>query len=148
MHRLARASIAMLFAVGAAACQSSTAGPGAGLATARARWAARGPDSDAVTVSRSCECLPEMAGPVRVVVSGKVVQSRTYLPSGTPVSAQYAPDFPSVDELFAMIDAAIKRGDAKVTAEYDRTLGYPKRFVAGDPAVDAPVYTMSDFEAR
>jgi len=148
MRRLARSSIAMLFAVGLAACQPATTGPEAGLAAARARWAARGPDSYAVTVARSCECLSEMAGPVRVVVSGKVVQSRTYLPSGTAVSAPYASAFPSVEALFGMIDEAIKRGDVKVTAEYDRTLGYPKRFVAGDPAADAPVYTMSDFEAR
>ena len=59
-------SLLALFAIvglGLVACKSTTT-PQGGLATARARWAARGPDSYAVTVNRSCECLPEASGSV------------------------------------------------------------------------------------
>ena len=77
----------------------------------------------------------------------KTVESRVYTSSGAAVSAQYAPVFPSVEELFAMIDAAIRRG-ASVQVKYDPTLGYPTRFAEGDPAVDAPLWVLSDFSAR
>jgi len=147
MYRLARSSITMLFVVVAAACQSATK-PETGLASARARWAARGPDSYAVTVTHLCECLPEVSGPVRVTVRNKTVESRVYTSSGTAVAAQYASAFPSVEELFALIDGALRRGDSNVEAQYHPTLGYPTRFADGDPAVDAPLWVLSDFEAR
>ena len=147
--RLSFRSFVALFAIGAlglVACKSTTT-PQGGLATARARWAARGPDSYAVTVTRSCECLPEASGSVRVTVHSKSVASRVYTSSGAAVSAQYAPVFPSVEELFVMIDEAIRRG-SNVQVKYDPTLGYPTRFADGDPAVDAPLWVLSDFSAR
>jgi hypothetical protein len=147
--RLSFRSFVALFAIGAlglVACKSTTT-PQGGLATARARWAARGPDSYAVTVTRSCECLPEASGSVRVTVKSKTVESRIYTSSGAAVTAQYASAFPSVEELFAMIDEAIRRG-ASVEVKYDPTLGYPTRFADGDPAVDAPLWVLSEFAAR
>ena len=148
MHRLVRSSIAVCIVVAAAACQSATAGPAAGLSSARARWAARAPDSYAVTVTRACECVPEASGSVRVTVRAGAVESRVYVSSGAPVAAEYASAFPSVDELFVMIDDAIRRGGASVDVKYDPALGYPTRFAEGDPAVDAPLWVLSDFEAR
>jgi hypothetical protein len=149
MYRLARSSITALFLVTLVtlvACKSTTT-PQGGLAAARARWAARGPASYAVTVTRSCECIPEASGSVRVTVRSKAVESRVYTSSGAAVTAQYASVFPSVEELFVMIDAAIRRG-ADVQVKYDPTLGYPTRFAEGDPAVDAPLWVLSEFEAR
>lgn len=128
------------------ACKSTTT-PQGGLANARARWAARGPDSYAVTITRSCECMPEASGSVRVTVRSKSVESRVYASSGAPVTAQYASAFPSIEELFVMIDEAIRRG-ASVQVKYDPTLGYPTRFAEGDPAADAPLWVLSGFEAR
>jgi hypothetical protein len=84
---------------------------------------------------------------VRVTVRSKAVESRVYTSSGAAVTAQYASVFPSVEELFVMIDAAIRRG-ADVQVKYDPTLGYPTRFAEGDPAVDAPLWVLSEFEAR
>lgn len=147
--RLSFRSSLALFAIvglGLVACKSTTT-PQGGLAAARARWAARGPDSYAVTVTRSCECLPDASGPVRVTVRSKAVESRVYTSSGAAVSTQYAPVFPSVEELFVMIDAAIRRG-ASVQVKYEPTLGYPTRFAEGDPAVDAPLWVLSHFSAR
>lgn len=143
-----RSSLALLLIVGFSlvACKSTTT-PQGGLANARARWAARGPDSYAVTVTRSCECLPEASGSVRVTVRTKAVESRVYTSSGAAVAAQYAPAFPSVEELFVMIDGAIRRG-ADVQVKYDPVLGYPTRFAEGDPAADAPLWVLSDLEAR
>jgi Family of unknown function (DUF6174) len=148
MRHSLRSSLALFaivaFALGA--CKSTTT-PQGGLATARARWAARGPDSYAVTVTRSCECMPEASGSVRVTVRSKTVESRTYTSSGAAVAAQYASAFPSVEELFVMVDAAIRRG-ADVQVKYDPTLGYPTRFAEGDPAVDAPLWVLSELVVR
>lgn len=146
MQRLVRSSITALLLVAAVACKSTTT-PQGGLASARARWAARGPDSYAVTVTRSCECMPEASGSVRVTVRSKAVESRIYTSSGVAVTAQHASAFPSVEELFVMIDEAIRRG-ASIEVKYDPTLGYPTRFTDGDPAVDAPLWVLSEFEAR
>lgn len=143
-----RSCVAMfaIAALGLVACKSTTT-PQGGLATARARWAARGPDSYAVTVTRSCECMPEASGSVRVTVKSNSVESRVYTSSGAAVTAQYASVFPSVEELFVMIDEAIRRG-ADIQVKYDPTLGYPIRYAEGDPAVDAPLWVLSDFSAQ
>jgi hypothetical protein len=89
-----------------------------------------------------------MSGSVRVTVRDKVVESRVHLSSGEAVAEQDASAFPSVDELFVMIDAAIRRGDPNVEVEYHPLLGYPTRFADGIPAADAPLWVLSDFAAR
>ena len=149
MRRSFPSSLALFAIAGfcVAACKASTT-PQGGLAAAHARWAARGPDSYAVTVTRACECMPDASGSVRVTVRERNVESRVYTTTGAPVAAQYASAFPSVEELFAMIDAAIRRGSAGMQVTYDQTLGYPVRFAEGDPAVDAPLWVLSNFEAR
>jgi hypothetical protein len=89
-----------------------------------------------------------MAGPVTVLVRNGAVESRQYMSSGANVSAQYAQIFPAVEGLFSMIDDAIKAGTKPLTTQYDPTLGYPTRIALGDPAVDAPLYIVSDLRAR
>jgi hypothetical protein len=62
--------------------------------------------------------------------------------------SEYARIFQSVDGLFAIIDQAIRDGTRPLTVRYHPTLGYPTRIELGDPAVDAPMYLVSDFQAR
>jgi hypothetical protein len=131
-----------------AACRASSVEPAEGLATARARWARNAPASYSYTIQRSCECLTEAAGPVTVVVRNGVVESRTYVATGAAVAAQYASIFPAVEGLFAMIDDAIRSGTTPLTTRYDPTLGYPTRIALGDPAVDAPLYLVSNLVPR
>ena len=64
------------------------------------------------------------------------------------MTAQYADIFPAVEGLFTIIDTAIKNGTKPLTTQYDPTLGYPTRIALGDPAVDAPLYLVSDLRAR
>ena len=49
---------------------------------------------------------------------------------------------------FAIIDGAIRNGTKPLTVEYHPTLGYPTRIALGDPAVDAPLYTITDLRPR
>jgi len=129
------------------ACNSGT-GPAGELASARSRWSRLAPPSYTMTVSRTCECLPEMSGPVLVTVRNGVVESRQYVRSGAAVSDQYVAIFPGIDGLFAIIDDAVRNGTQPLKVEYDASLGYPTRIELGDPAVDAPVYIVSGLQPR
>jgi hypothetical protein len=99
-------------------------------------------------IARSCECTAEMSGPVIVSVRNGVVESRQYTQSGATVASRYADVFPAVEGLFTLIDDAIRNGTKPLTVEYDPALGYPTRIALGDPAVDAPLYIVSDLRAR
>ncbi|MDQ6886552.1 MAG: DUF6174 domain-containing protein [Gemmatimonadota bacterium] len=125
------------------ACRSTPTGPEAGLAAARARWTKLAPAAYTITLYRSCECLAEMSGPVEVAVRSGAGVSRRYVQSGAAVAPQYADLFLTVEGLFAIIDAAVRDGMRPLDARYDATLGYPTRVAIGDPATDAPVYSVT-----
>ena len=147
--RIARSvAIAMVAsALTGGACSSGTA-PAGELEAAKSRWERSAPGSYTVTIARSCECLPEMTGPVVVTVRNGVVDSRQYVRSGAAVTTSYVSLFPGVDGLFAIIEDAIQNGTRRLVARYHPTLGYPTRIELGDPAVDAPVYVVSDLEPQ
>ncbi len=140
------AALAAALVLGGGACGSATA-PQLDLVTARARWTSLAPAAYTITIVRACECLPEMSGPVTVVVRNGVVESRRYVRSGVAVANIYAALFPTVTGLFSLLDASTRDGSLPLSAQFDRTLGYPVRIVVGDPATDAPVYTVSAFRA-
>jgi uncharacterized protein DUF6174 len=99
-----------------------------------------------ITVDPECECLPGMTGPVKVTVQNGLVVSRQYVGSGAAVSSQYASAFPSVDGLFALIDATVQKATQPVSAQYDGAIGYPTQLTIGDPTRDAGItYSMSAF---
>jgi hypothetical protein len=89
-----------------------------------------------------------MAGPVTVTVRNGAVEARQYVSSGATVTSEYAQIFPAVEGLFTLIDDAIKSGTKPLTTRYDPTLGYPTRIALGDPAVDAPLYLVSNLTPR
>ena len=141
------AAAALVMVLGAAACGSSTA-PSDDLAAARSKWSRLGPPSYTMTIRVVCECTAEMAGPVVVEVKNGSVASRTYVPAGRPVSAEYFASFPTVEGLFALVENAIRADTKPLVAQYDSALGYPTRIELGDPAIDAPMYVVSDFQVR
>ncbi len=146
--RAARRVVAALLAL-LAACGDAT-GPGGGLSAARARWAQRGPTSYTVTVLRGCECLPEMTGPVVIIVRDGAVVSRTYVATGAPVASPLAEQFPSVEQMFARIVAARRADVARLQVVYDPALGHPVR-VSIDPDAmvvdDEVTYQLSELRA-
>ena len=74
---------------------------------------------------RSCECTPEMTGPVRVVVENGVVLARRYTATGATVAAALANAFPSVEGLFDFIEDAQRQNAFRLEVSYDAALGYP-----------------------
>ncbi|MEO7363189.1 MAG: DUF6174 domain-containing protein [Gemmatimonadaceae bacterium] len=119
-----------------------------GLGVARARWADRGPSSYTITIQRSCECLRESSGPVEVTVRDGVVTSRRYTYDSSEVSSSYALLFPSVDELFRIVDNELRRGTKLFELKFDAKLGYPTRVAIDNPAVDGPVTSVSNLRAQ
>ena len=109
----------------ATACSSPT-GLSRDLADARARWSDAAIMSYQVTVYRDCgECPVGARRAVIVTVRNGVVASRRYADTGELVPATSASIFPSVDEMFGVIDGAIGSRAYKLDAQYDPTLGFP-----------------------
>ena len=142
------AAVAVALVLGIADCGVSATAPESGLAAARFRWAQRAPAAYTITILRTCECLREMSGPVTVSVRNGVVESRQYVESGAAVPPQYVELFPTVEGLFALIEDGIRSDTRPLSAQYDATLGYPTRFSIGEPAADAPLYIVSEFQPR
>jgi hypothetical protein len=94
---------------------------------AQALWQEQGPPSYRITVSRSCECMPETTAPAVVEVTDGIVTSRRYVQSGEVVPSQYAEWFPTIDGLFGIIEAARRDRVAQLDVTYDPTWGYPTR---------------------
>lgn len=117
-----RRSIVGLCALLALDCTDPVS-PDHGLSFARQKWAQRGVSSYDITISRYCECIG--GAPVMVSVRNGVVESRTYVGTGAPVSPSLAAIFPDVEGLFDLIDGAIRDGVAVLSVRYDPAWGYP-----------------------
>lgn len=130
------------------ACSIVQPSPESELTSAQHRWASLAPASYTVVASQQCECLAAASGPVIISVRNGVVESRQYVQSGAAVPPAYASSFPTVDELFAMIEVEQRAGTPLLVAQYDPALGYPTRFSVGVVEADAPVHFMSDLQPR
>lgn len=121
--------------------------PAAQLERNRALWSSAGVTSYRYTITRSCECTPESAGPVTVEVRNGLVVDRRY-ESGAAVSPQYSEIFTTVPGLFDIIGEAVALPAASLAVRYNRDYGYPESiaidWVAG--AVDDEVsYRVGSF---
>ena len=150
MPSLSRLCLAPLLALTlVAGCSDATGSddPAGLLAENRANWSKSGVTSYRYVISRSCECLPESAGPVTVEVRDGQVVSRRY-GSGAAVSPQYSEIFTTVPGLFEVIQEAVDLPAASLAVRYHQALGYPESiaidWVAG--AIDDEVsYRVNDF---
>ncbi|MEO5815107.1 MAG: DUF6174 domain-containing protein [Gemmatimonadaceae bacterium] len=130
-------------------CKSQVTGPLEELSTARARWSISAPASYTFVVARSCECLAEMAGPVVVSVRNRLAESRHYTGTGVEVPASYAGNFPTIEAIFAVIDAAVRDGTQPIDVQYDPALGYPTRVSLGDTSADGgTLFFVSQLRAQ
>lgn len=94
---------------------------------AKAAWAANGPASYAMTVSRVCVCDGPQE-PVRVTVENGTVVSRIIISTGDPVGG-LASEYPAVPGLFALIEDARRNSAYSIIVEYHPTLGYPTQII-------------------
>lgn len=88
----------------------------------RQAWRAQRTDTYTFTYVRSCECLPETAGPFGVTVREGVVTDVVY--QGNPVDPASQP-FYTIEALFDLIRAASEREADRIDVEYHPEYGYP-----------------------
>ena len=121
------------------------------LARAKLHWAQTAPAAYQITVGHSCFCPVEVARPVVVTVRDGQVESRRYAETGLEVDPRLATAFPTVDELFAVIDGAIARHAERVDAVYDPVRGFPTSVAIdgkAEIADDEDFYSMQNFVVR
>jgi hypothetical protein len=91
----------------------------------RSLWSAQGMTSYIYGVERVCFCPAEARGPVRVTVEDGVVGARVYVSSGAAVDPGLEDLFPSVSDLFDVIEEAIEESAFRVDVTYDPVTGLP-----------------------
>jgi hypothetical protein len=94
------------------------------LERARDRWYAARAYEYEVTVDRRCECL--YTGAIRMLVRDGVPVAAVDRYSGAPVPVTVLRYYPSVEELFDLIDDALYGRSNDVDVSYDHSYGYPR----------------------
>lgn len=111
----------------AAACEAPTApGDGDSLALARAKWRAQGGESYSFVLNRSCFCVLGGRTMTVTVRSGGVVAAE-FLETGSAVDQALLTYVSTVPDLFDLIQDALDRKAAYLSATYDPIYGYPTR---------------------
>lgn len=141
---LAAGCVGLLLIAGCSSYSDDGTGPGrelrqAGLDAARAQWEGAGIDSYRWTVRRGCFCPIEYNRPAIVRVVNGVRTSVTDVETGEPVSAQLASQFPTVDGLFDILQAAIDHEADRLEVSYDPALGYPSEVF-----IDQELYAVDE----
>ena len=120
------------------------------LDRARDRWYATNVYEYEVTVDRRCEC--QYTGPIRMLVRDGIPVAAVDRYSGAQVPLSVLRYYPSVEELFDLIDDALfGRQVNNVDVSYDHSYGYPRvtyidydRFYTDDDIT----YQLSEFRLR
>lgn len=94
------------------------------LERARDRWYASRVFEYEVTVDRRCECL--YTGAIRMLVRDGVPVAAVDRYSGAPVPTSVLRYYPSVEELFDLIDDALFSHSNDVDVSYDHSYGFPR----------------------
>lgn len=105
------------------------------VADFRARWEAAGIADYEYEYRRQCECLDTR--PARIEVRNGRVANATYSDSGEPTGPNAAT--PTIDDLFDLIESAIRDEAATLRVSYDPRLGYPTQIT-----IDYDVETADD----
>jgi len=94
------------------------------LERARDRWYATSVYEYEVTVDRRCQCT--YTGPILMLVRGGIPVAAVDRYSGAPVSSSVLRYYPSVEELFDLIDDALFGTSVDVNVSYDHSYGFPR----------------------
>jgi hypothetical protein len=130
------------------ACGDDPSGPGTNAArqqSAKALWQATRPARYSFVASRSCECLPDDAGPVRIEVNEDNVVSVHRVDTDASVSISRWFD---IDDLFNLIDTELTTRPSRLETEYNTQYGFPTYVAYGEREIDSgAVIEVSAFTA-
>lgn len=120
---LAAGLLACLAAGSAAACSNPLDARVETLAENRNRWESDGPADYSYVYNEICFCAPPLAA--RVEVRDGVVVSAAHPETGEPLPAEDVERVPTVEELFAEVEAAFREDPAVASVTYDPQFGHP-----------------------
>lgn len=92
----------------------------------KAQWEGEGLEDYDFVMSIVCFCPAELGRPVEVSVRGGEVVGLVDRASGEPLPDNFRTFYPTIDELFALLEQAIAAGAEIVQVTYDPDLGYPR----------------------
>ena len=96
---------------------------------------------------QQCFCVQEQVQPVTIEVRHGEIARVTHRDTGERLAAPGNVRWPTMDELFRIIEAAQQQGREPLRVEYDAQLGYPTRIEIGSLAADAGViYTAGNLQ--
>jgi hypothetical protein len=101
--------------------------------SAKALWEATRPVRYTFVAGRSCECLADFAGPVRIEVSGAAIVSVRRVDNDAAVNPALWFD---IDGLFDLIDTELVQRPSRLETEYDTRDGHPTYIAYGEREVD------------
>lgn len=93
------------------------------LRAAEARWERDGPSTYAFTLDRVCFC--GVNGPVRINVVNDVVTEVRLIATDEVLPTEWWQWYPSIRELFVILEDAITLPAGEVTVKFDSALGHP-----------------------
>ena len=88
-------------------------------------WAQQGIVSYQYRLQVNCFCPPEVTGPFIVQVRDGTPSSVLYAATGKPAESRYFEKYDTIDEMFLVVDDALKRKAAEISVTYNETLGFP-----------------------
>lgn len=109
------------------------------LDAARNQWISAGYEDYSFVVRRACGNCQGGTEFARIVVRNNARESGTFFESGDAVPDAELALYPTILELFDVIDDAIRDGAAEITVQYNSLLGYPSAIF-----VDRVVDTLND----
>ncbi len=126
-RRLRRSPLALctLAAVIGTACAETLGVTEAGLESHRARWEAAGVAAYLYEYHKQCECGPQSLRPARIEIQAGSVTRVTFLDNGETLENPPTEAFPTIEDLFDLVDEAMQMNAAFLVVTYDPTLGYP-----------------------
>jgi hypothetical protein len=113
------------------------------------KWRRRGPADYDLTLNKSCECLPP--GTVRISVRNDVRTAVIDPASGEPVAENLVSQYPTIPELFELIEDALDRDPHQLEVTYHDHFGYPTLMVVDyreNVADDEFVISVESFVER
>lgn len=124
LRRLPLALSTLAVVIGAA-CSETLGVTEVGLESHRATWEAAGVSAYLYEYRRQCECGPQSLRPARIEIQAGFVTRVTFLDNGETLENPPDEAFPTIEDLFDLIDEAVQMNAASLVVTYDPTLAYP-----------------------
>jgi hypothetical protein len=94
----------------------------------RQRWASAELRDYEYEYHLACFCVQDVTQRVRITVRGDVVAGVVRVSDGLPASSAFGP-WPTVADLFTLIERELARRPQRLDVEYDATYGYPRSII-------------------